>query len=286
MKSMILYFTRHGESEWNLAHRVQGRHDSPLTERGIQMARQLKKRLKGIHYTRCYTSPLGRAMQTAAILTEGTGIIPEPDPRICEVDLGEMEDRIMEELPPETLHAFYHEPQNYRPKGGEGYPAAFERVSEFMRELETEDGSVLVVSHALILRLIRLYILGLPLENMMDVHTAGCCFCQADYYNGHWELASFADDRCQSPDYDPQRYAYFGSPVPVNRVPQDAILTPYSEFAAAWAHAPSHVETALNGITTHDGTAKGLLYRLDLKDHSLTCLGPAPAQRTDGPAYL
>ncbi len=283
---MILYFTRHGESEWNLIHRVQGQHDSPLTQRGIGMALQLKKRLKGLPFTRCYTSPMGRAMQTASILTEGTGIVPEPDSRICEVSLGEMEDRIMEELPPEMLHQFYHEPQNYHPKGGEGYESALKRVSDFIRELETEDGCVLVVAHALILRLMRLYLLGLPLENMMDVHTAGCCFCEARYSGGHWDLLSFADDRCQSPDYDPEQYAYFGSPVPVEAVPEGAVLTPYSELAAAYAHAPTHVESALNGIVTHDGTAEGLLYRVSLADHTISLIGPAPAMRADGPAYL
>ena len=286
MVTMILYFTRHGQSEWNLIHRVQGRHDSPLTGKGIQMARQLKKRISGLPFTRVISSPLGRAMQTAQILAEGTGIIPEPDERICEVSLGEMECQIMEELPPDILHLFYHEPQHYFPKGGEGYPAAFERVSALLRELETEDGCVLLVAHALILRLIRLYLLGLPLDNMMDVHTAGCCFCEAHYRNGRWELVSFADDRCQSPDYDPERYAYFGSPVPVEGVPADAVLTPYSELAAAYAHAPKHVETALNGIVSHDGTADGLLYRLDLNNRSVTLMGPAPAMRVDGPAYL
>ena len=283
---MILYFTRHGESEWNLIHRIQGQHDSPLTERGIQMAKQLKKRLKGLEFTRCYVSPLGRARQTAAILTEGTGVIPEPDERIREVNLGETEGLIMEELPPDLLHAFYYEPQHFNPKGGEGYEAAFRRVSALMRELETEDGCVLLVAHALILRLIRLYLLGLPLGQMMKVHTAGCCFCEAHYSHGKWDLMAFADDRCQSPDYDPERYAYFGSPVPVESVPADAVLTPYSELAAAYAHAPRYVNVALNGIVTHDGTAEGLLYRVDLADHSLSLLGPAPAMRSDGPAYL
>ena len=155
-----------------------------------------------------------------------------------------------------------------------------------MRELETEDGCVLLVAHALILRLIRLYLLDLPLDNMMDVHTAGCCFCEAHFTLGRWELVSFADDRCQAPDYDPERYLYFGSPVPVDTIPADALLTPYSELAAAYAHAPQHVETALNGIVTHDGTKEGLLYRVSLADRSLTLIGPAPAQRTDGPAYL
>ena len=283
---MILYFTRHGESKWNLIHRVQGRHDSPLTEKGVQMALQLKKRLKGLPFTRVLCSPLGRARQTAELLTEGTGIVPEPDERIGEIGLGVMEGQIMEELPPLMLHQFYNEPQNYLPEGGEGYPAALERVSGLMRDLETEDGCVLLVAHALVLRLIRLYLLGLPLSEMMKVHTAGCCFCEAHYQHGKWELLSFADDRCQSPDYDPERWVYFGSPVPVSAIPADAVLTPYSELAAAYAHAPRHIETALNGIVSHDGTAPGLLYRVGLQDNSLTLMGPAPAQRTDGPAYL
>ena len=200
---MILYFTRHGESEWNLRHRVQGRHDSPLTERGVRMAYRLKEHLSGLPFTRCYVSPLGRAMQTAEILTEGTGVTPEPDPRIVEVDLGEMETQIMDELPPEVLHAFYHEPQNYHPKGGEGYEAALKRVSTLMRELETEDGCVLIVAHALILRLIRLYLLNLPLSEMMGVFTPGCCFCEAHYRNEKWKLITFADDSFQLPPADP-----------------------------------------------------------------------------------
>ena len=283
---MILYFTRHGESEWNLIHRIQGQHDSPLTERGIHMARQLKKRLKGLKFDRCYVSPLGRARQTAAILTEGTGVIPEPDERIREVNLGEAEGMIMEKLPPEELHAFYHEPQHFHPRGGEGYEAAYARVSYLMRELETEDGCVLLVAHALILRLIRLYLLGLPLSEMMNVHTPGCCFCEAHYHSGQWELRAFADDRCQAPDYDPEHYAFFGSPVPVDSIPENALLTPYSELAAAYAHAPRHVETTLNGIVKHDGTAAGLLYRVDLSDKSIRLLGPAPAMREDGKFYL
>ena len=283
---MILYFTRHGESEWNLIHRIQGQHDSPLTERGIQMAQQLKKRLKGLEFSRCYASPLGRAMQTAAILTEGTAVVPVPDERIREVNLGEVEGLIMEELPEEELYAFYHEPQHFHPRGGEGYEAAFARVSDLMWELETEDGCVLLVAHALILRLIRLYLLKLPLREMMNVYTPGCCFCEAQYHDGLWELKAFADDRCQSPDYDPERRAYFGSSVPVDTIPENAILTPYSELAAAYAHAPRHVNTALNGIVTHDGTADGLLYRVDLPDHNITLLGPAPAMRVDGERYL
>lgn len=283
---MILYMTRHGESEWNLIHRVQGRHDSPLTEKGIRMALQLKKRLKGLPFTRVLVSPLGRARQTAELLSEGTGITPEPDERIGEIGLGVMEGQIMEELPPRMLHQFYNEPENYLPEGGEGYPAALERVSGLMRELETEDGCVLIVAHALVLRLIRLYLLRLPISELMKVYTPGCCFCEAHYTGGQWKLLAFGDDRCQSPDYDPEHLDYFGSPVPVTEIPPDAVLTPYSELAAAYAHAPKNISVGLNGIVSHDGTAEGLLYCVDRSSGLIHLIGPAPAQRQDGPAYL
>jgi broad specificity phosphatase PhoE len=67
----VIYLVRHGETVWNLAGRYQGRHDSPLTTRGIKQADQIGMRLAkeianlgaGIEG---HVSPLGRAKETAA----------------------------------------------------------------------------------------------------------------------------------------------------------------------------------------------------------------------------
>ena len=46
-----IYFTRHGETVWNVENKICGMTDSPLTERGRQQARQLGERVKasGVH---------------------------------------------------------------------------------------------------------------------------------------------------------------------------------------------------------------------------------------------
>jgi len=60
---------RHGETEWNVAGRLQGSLDSPLTPLGREQARRLgavlARRLGGDRVPRMQTSPLGRAQETA-----------------------------------------------------------------------------------------------------------------------------------------------------------------------------------------------------------------------------
>lgn len=69
-----VFLARHGQTEWNRARRVQGRLDSPLTELGEWQARWLARtiaRLPGIDGV--FSSPLGRAMSTAAFYAEALG---------------------------------------------------------------------------------------------------------------------------------------------------------------------------------------------------------------------
>lgn len=54
---MKLYIIRHGQTEWNLAGRLQGWQNSNLTEEGIKNAERLSDRLKDIHFDYIYSSP-------------------------------------------------------------------------------------------------------------------------------------------------------------------------------------------------------------------------------------
>ena len=62
-----LYFTRHGETVWNVENKICGMTDSPLTERGRQQARELGEAVKasGVHIDEILYSPLSRAADTA-----------------------------------------------------------------------------------------------------------------------------------------------------------------------------------------------------------------------------
>ena len=50
----MLYIMRHGKTDWNAKHKLQGRTDIPLNEEGIQMAEQAKEKYKDVNFDICY----------------------------------------------------------------------------------------------------------------------------------------------------------------------------------------------------------------------------------------
>ncbi len=84
----MLFIMRHGETEWNVAGRIQGKGDSPLTARGIEQVRAAAGFLAGEGIDRLYASPQGRARHSAAFVAEATGCDPVFDDRLVEADYG------------------------------------------------------------------------------------------------------------------------------------------------------------------------------------------------------
>ncbi len=78
-RHMNFYFTRHGETEWNVKKKIQGTTDIPLDEKGIQQAKRLaetlleKQRDGELHLDRVYTSPQLRAAETARFFRVSAG---------------------------------------------------------------------------------------------------------------------------------------------------------------------------------------------------------------------
>ena len=54
----MLYIMRHGKTDWNVLHKLQGRTDIPLNEEGRNMARKAAAIYKDINFDVCYCSPL------------------------------------------------------------------------------------------------------------------------------------------------------------------------------------------------------------------------------------
>ncbi|MDM5463410.1 histidine phosphatase family protein [Bacillus cereus] len=67
-KLVTLYVTRHGKTILNANHRVQGWADSPLVEKGVEVAANLGMGLKDTHFTSVYSSDSGRAIETANLV--------------------------------------------------------------------------------------------------------------------------------------------------------------------------------------------------------------------------
>lgn len=70
---MRIYLIRHGETDWNLEGKLQGREDIPLNDNGVQQAKICGQAFVGIKIKAILTSPLIRAKRTAEIIAEMTG---------------------------------------------------------------------------------------------------------------------------------------------------------------------------------------------------------------------
>jgi broad specificity phosphatase PhoE len=83
---------RHGVTEWNYAGRVQGRSDVPLAPEGERQAEAVAERLAGEPWDAIYSSPLGRANQTALAISRRIGHSQvKTDARLAERHMGEAE---------------------------------------------------------------------------------------------------------------------------------------------------------------------------------------------------
>jgi probable phosphoglycerate mutase len=69
--ALRIYLARHGETDWNVEHRLQGWIDRPLDAKGKQQAADLAEALKGIHIDAIYSSTLSRSRDTANIVLTG-----------------------------------------------------------------------------------------------------------------------------------------------------------------------------------------------------------------------
>ena len=87
----MLYIMRHGKTEWNELHKLQGQTDIPLNENGRKMAREAGKRYREIRFDICYCSPLIRAKETAELVLEGRAVPIVTDDRLMEMCFGEYE---------------------------------------------------------------------------------------------------------------------------------------------------------------------------------------------------
>lgn len=164
---------RHAQTEWNVARRIQGRRDSPLTTEGELAASRWAATLAPYGFDALYSSPLGRAMRTARLVGEGLGLAPVALDGLVEHEFGQWTGRSVEELRRDGELA----PQEalgwaFRPPGGEDRREVLARAWEALTALAARHrgGSVLAVTHEGVIRAVLYAISGrdyLPSEPRM-----------------------------------------------------------------------------------------------------------------------
>jgi broad specificity phosphatase PhoE len=154
------FFVRHGESEANAAHRFSGRVDSPLTEKGRRQAELVADALADIGFDRIVATPLSRSLDTALAIARRRKMPVEVEPDLIEIDVGERTGAAFDEvrgLPEWRDDGFVAWP------GGETLEQVLERGLRAIRRLarETPGGTVLVICHGGVTRILVSHFLGI-----------------------------------------------------------------------------------------------------------------------------
>ena len=146
----MIYIIRHGKTELNKAKVLQGRSNFPLNEEGIRQAREAAELLGDVSFSRVFSSPLTRAVQTAEILAPH--IKPVIDERLIEMDYGPYEGADLTHLPPEILTFFSDFVHNPAPDGMEQLSSVVERAGAFLEDIRHISGDILISTHAIVMK--------------------------------------------------------------------------------------------------------------------------------------
>ena len=192
-----IIFTRHGQTEWNVARKMQGQLVSPLTEMGLLQARMLGAYLKDKSISAVYSSPLLRAERTATIIRKEIGLEKlELSPALKEINLSDLEGKSFSkalEEEPERMQAFSSHPSAFKPgPGGETFEEVQKRALGFVLPLfEKHAGQkIIVVCHAVVLRLMMAYFENFTIDEYWKVQGFffPCSITSVSLKNGNFVL--------------------------------------------------------------------------------------------------
>jgi probable phosphoglycerate mutase len=154
------FFVRHGESEANHARVFSGRRDSPLTERGRAQAITVADALDAVPFDRIIATPLSRSLDTALVVARRRKMPVDVVPDLIEIDVGEKTGATFDEvagLPDWKDDGFISWPK------GESLEHVLDRALRALKAIhrESPDGTVLVISHGGVTRILVSHFLGI-----------------------------------------------------------------------------------------------------------------------------
>jgi broad specificity phosphatase PhoE len=190
---MRLFTVRHGATEYSRARRFAGARDVPLIAEGRLQAEAVAQTLAGVPVAAVYTSPLERARASAELIAKPHRLEPVVERDFREMAFGQWEGLRREELParfPEGAETWRLQPHLAAPHGGETVPAVAARVGRALEELvAAHDGqTVILVSHAIVVRLIVLAALGLGPDRLWSVDASPAGITELEYHDGRATL--------------------------------------------------------------------------------------------------
>lgn len=180
----FLCFVRHGETEWNVQRKIQGRTDIPLNENGKKQALDCKQFLSLQQWDCIVSSPLKRAIQTADIINESLNV-----PLIIMEDFIERNYGTIEGL---TLQQRASLDPNFQCPLQEKLEVLTTRILNGMNQLHFQyrNKNIIVVAHGgVINRMLALLSDGVIGSGKTRLHNGGLTYVQ--FKEGKWQVVNY-----------------------------------------------------------------------------------------------
>lgn len=198
MTASTVVLWRHGQTDWNATGRYQGQGDVPLNDAGLAQARTVAPVLAAYCPARIVSSDLSRALQTAEILGELTGVRVEPMPGLQEINVGTwvgLTNEEVFELSPDFKQALREGRDFRRSDTGETGSEAGSRVATTLLDAAeaTPDGeTLLAVGHGFSLRVAITLLMGLDFaHNRLFSGLWNCAWTVMQPAGDHWRLQAY-----------------------------------------------------------------------------------------------
>lgn len=183
---MKLIIVRHGQTNFNELHQLDGRHETELTPLGKKQAGQLAEKLKGYKINKIFSSPLKRAIDTANIIIESNPVeemilVPE----FTEIDCGKTTGMTKAEIGTKFPELVSEWEKNTDPPFPEGESLrdvekrAIPKLLEIIKN--NPDSTVLISGHGSLNIALIGYFLEIPSALRFRLKQSNCCINEIDF---------------------------------------------------------------------------------------------------------
>jgi phosphoserine phosphatase len=161
-----LFLIRHGETDWNRNEVFRGRIDIPLNAMGHLQAAALSRAMETRSIRKVYSSPLGRARETAGGIARFHGLDVMLDEGFIDFNYGEWEGMSLHDVRQrhrDLCHQWTEAPHTVSIPGGESLAAVRRRIRRVMAKILEDDKEecIAIVSHRVICKVMICAVLSL-----------------------------------------------------------------------------------------------------------------------------
>lgn len=194
MRRLIL--VRHGETDWNSEHRIQGQQDVSLNAAGLEQAERLAARFAEMRIDALYASDLSRAYMTAQAINQHHRLPIRKDERLRELGYGKYEGLTFGEIEkrhPQEYSAWVKD-HSVSTHGGETVGQLHARAKSLLDQIMMTDDEVnVLVGHGGSVKMVICAALRLPEDKYWRFRLGNTGICELELRHEVWVLESMND---------------------------------------------------------------------------------------------